>query len=201
MEKEKYDYAISLGYNCDIANSLISCGGRDASYPFDWNFTKMWKINELFKNRFSDFFIKEKLVEARYTGNPAKEKNNGITYVHDGRYEYLKNDDSFYNMQKEKYDRRIDRLLNLLNKDTQLLFIRLANEDTCEEHLEFIKIMSEYYPNCRYKLLILNMSKENIGGKIEYVNLHKLTRYFIGGYIREKYDIPLFENYKKDYFE
>ena len=45
------------------------------------------------------------------------------------------------------------------------------------------------------------MSKENISGKIEYVHLHKLTRYFIGGYIREKYDIPLFENYKKVYFE
>ena len=40
MEPE-YDFthAISLGYNCEIANSILTMRMRDAAYPFDWLFS------------------------------------------------------------------------------------------------------------------------------------------------------------------
>ena len=175
------------------------------SYPFDWIFSKMWKINELFRNRFLNFFARNILVESRYTGNPARYKDAGITYVHDGKCSYLQNDDNFYNVNKAKYDRRVSRLLNLLDKDVKILFIRLRNEYTHDEHIEFTKVISEYYPNCNYKLLVINMDStvqtyeiDKID-KIEYANLCKINRYTIGGFIREKYNIPFVENCKKEY--
>jgi hypothetical protein len=206
MEKERYDFAISLGYNCEIANSLISCNARNMSYPFDWNFTKMWKINELFANKFSNFFARDSLVEARYTGNPARDKDAGTTYVHDGKYIYLRNDNNYYNTQAAKYNRRIERLLNILDKDTKILFIRLCYEDVCDEHIEFTEILSKHYPNCDYKLLIINMKNERmtdvtITDKIEYVEMSNINRYIIGEFIREKYDIPFVDTCKKDYTE
>ena len=202
MEKEKYDFAISLGYNCEIANSLISCNARNMSYPFDWIFSKMWKINELFRNRFLNFFARNMLIESRYTGNPARDKDAGVTYVHDGKCSYLQNDDNFYNVQKAKYDRRVSRLLNILDKDVKILFIRLCNEDTHDEHIEFTKVMSKYYPTCNYKLLVINMDSTVQTyeiDKIEYANLCKINRYIIGEFIREKYNIPFVENCKKEY--
>ena len=48
---EKFDHVVSLGYNCEIANSILSLNMRDAAYPFDWNFSKMKKINETLKNK------------------------------------------------------------------------------------------------------------------------------------------------------
>ena len=52
---------------------------RDSAYLFDWNFSKMCKINETMKTKFYNFFLQENLIVA-------KEKDNGFIYVHDGAY-------------------------------------------------------------------------------------------------------------------
>jgi hypothetical protein len=51
---------------------------RDSAYLFDWNFSKMWKINETMKTKFYNFFLQENLIVAKYKKNPAKEKDNGF---------------------------------------------------------------------------------------------------------------------------
>lgn len=102
-----YDFMhiVSLGYNCEIANSFIEMKARDAAYPFDWLFSKMWKINETMKLKFSNFFLQENLIKAKYKKNPAREKDNGFIYVHDGWHQILTQNIAEYTKVKEKYDK------------------------------------------------------------------------------------------------
>jgi hypothetical protein len=77
MEQE-YDFMhiVSLGYNCEIANSIIEMKERDAAYPLDCLFSRMWKINETMKQRFSNFFIRENLIKA---AEKMAEESKGMT--------------------------------------------------------------------------------------------------------------------------
>lgn len=124
-----FDIIIPIGYNCTIANVLNDVSLRGHSYPFDWVFVKMYKVTEYFKTDFKDFFLREKLVQSDYSGSPASEKSGiisrkerDIIYVHDGHYQSLKTDDDFYTMQKNKYNRRVERLYNNLNSNKKILF-------------------------------------------------------------------------------
>ena len=203
MENE-YDfrYVVSLGYNCEVSNSFLESQLRDSAYPFDWIFSKMWKINETMKTKFSNFFLQENLIVAKYKKNPAKEKDNGFTYVHDGAYEILSKDITEYAKVKEKYNRRIVRLLNILDSGEPVLFVRAVYDDTIDQHLDFVNILTNVYPNSNFKLIVLCpytniMSIEH--NKIDYVNGIKLGRYCIGGYIREKYNLPIYKSINKEY--
>jgi hypothetical protein len=198
---ETYNHIVSLGYNCEIANSILALSMRDAAYPFDWNFSKMWKITETMRSRFSNFFLLENLVPARYKNTPAMEKDEGFTYVHNGSLETLQ-DPIEYGKEREKYDRRISRLLDILDNGKSVLFVRLLYEDTIEEHLEFIKTLEEVYPNSKFRLLAICPSTNEIKTEhtqIDYVYGLKISRYCIGEYIRKNYNVPLCEGIKKEY--
>jgi hypothetical protein len=201
MDTYNFDHIVSLGYNCEIANSILALSMRDAAYPFDWNFSKMWKINETMRLRFSNFFLKENLTIARYTKNPAMEKDEGFTYVHNGAYDSLQNIIE-YEKEKEKYDRRILRLIELLDNGKPVLFVRLVYEDKIEEHLEFIKTIEEVYPNSLFRMVVICQGTNNIyieHNKIDYVSGIKINRYCIGEYLRENYKLPIYECVKKEY--
>ena len=162
----------------------------------------MWKINETVKTRFTNFFLQENLMKARYKNNPAKEKDNGFIYVHDGEYKTLSQDINEYTIVKEKYNRRISRLLDILDTGKPVLFIRVIFNDKIEEHIDFVNILTNVYPNSKFHLLVLCpytniMSIEH--DKINYVKGIKIGRYCIGGYIREKYNLPIYKSLKKEY--
>ena len=200
MDKEEYDYVISLGYNCEIANALLNCAARDASYPFDWTFSNMSTIIHMFQNRFSDFFRKDEFRLARYKGSPAMQYKGGIVYVHDGQFDYLMRDLSFYTKQKEKYDRRTSRLMELLDTGKRILFIRYAYDDTIQQHIDFIRMLETVYTKSVVKLLVINMTHdENQESKIQYEKQVFKDRYEISSYIRKNYNIPFYEILKKDY--
>jgi len=202
MNKEEYDHVVSLGYNCDIANALLHCAARDASYPFDWTFSNMSTIIHMFQNRFLNFFRKEEFGVARYKGTPAMQYKGGIVYVHDGQFDYLMRDLSFYTKQKEKYDRRTARLIELLDTGKRILFIRYAYDDTIQQHIQFIRMLETVYEKSVFTLLVMNMKHdENQESKIQYSNEVLQDRYEIGSYIRKKYNIPFYENQRKDYTE
>ena len=56
---------------------------------------------------------------------------------------------------KEKYNRRIVRLLNILDNGESVLFVRVVYDDTIEQHLDFVNIVSNVYPNSNFTLLVL----------------------------------------------
>lgn len=203
MEKE-YDFMhiVSLGYNCEIANSIISMRARDAAYPFDWIFSKMWKINETLKKRFSNFFLQENLIAAKYKKFPAREKDNGFIYVHDGKYSLLSQYISEYAIVKEKYNRRITRLLDILDNGKSVLFVRLIYDDKIDEHLDFINILTNIYPNSKFHLLVFCIGEKPISidnDKIEYISGVSIDRFSISKFISSKYKIPYHKYEKKEY--
>lgn len=155
-----FDHCISLGYYCDVANALMYLNYRDASYPFDWCFTKISKIKECFNNKFENFFNKENLIRSTQQGNPSMDKDGSITYVHDGSYRKLMQDENFFNKQKNKYIRRINRLYDKLNSKKNILFILVCNhynhnKDNIDEINELINCINEKKFNCNLKFLII----------------------------------------------
>jgi hypothetical protein len=70
-----------------------------------------------------------------------------------------------------------------------VLFVRAVYDDTIEQHLDFVNIVSNVYPNSNFRLLVLCpytnlLSTEH--DKIDYVTGIKLGRYCISGYLRTK---------------
>ena len=200
----EYDFMhiVSLGYNCEIANSIIAMRARDATYPFDWNFSKMWKINETMKLRFSNFFLQENLIKSKYKKNPAREKDNGFIYVHDGSYFILSQDITEYAKVKEKYNRRITRLLDLLDTGKSILFIRLLYDDKIDEHFDFVNILNNIYPNCKFHLLVFCINEKPISvenDKIEYISGVSIDRFSICNFLKTKYKLPYHAYEKKEY--
>ena len=171
--KEYYKYVIPLGYNCTPTNSIRDGKLRNASFPFDWNYTSMEKIVECFTNEFKTFFLKENLKRASwYSGKPAYETSTGshlieekakIIYVHDGSYKELINNENIYLKHKEKYSRRINRLLDIMNSGDKVLFVRYENSENDYQQLiniiELKDIIKSKYPKCKFKIYIF--TKDN----------------------------------------
>ena len=200
--KYDFEHIVSLGYNCEIANAILEMQMRDAAYPFDWIFSEMWKINETMKTRFSNFFLQENLMVTRYKKNPAKEKDNGFIYVHDGSYDILSKNILEYTNIKEKYNRRILRLLDLLDSGKKVLFVRGLYNDKIEEHLDFINIVTNTYPNSNFHLLVLCPYSNIIytqHDKIDYIKGIKIGKYCIADFLRKKYNLPIYNSLKKEY--
>tara|TARA_B100001063_G_scaffold138607_1_gene129483 strand:+ start:12638 stop:13300 length:663 start_codon:yes stop_codon:yes gene_type:complete len=166
-----FDYCISLGHSCDVANSLIDACIRDASYPFDWCFTKVSKIKEFFENDFTNFFERSNLImSSGYVGHPASDKGGGIIYVHDGKFKELMRNDTFFEEQKNKYNRRVKRLYEKLNNDNNILFIHILHPDAgTTDIFNLIETVSNKNFKSNIKFLILsskkdytNLSNENV---------------------------------------
>ena len=210
-----YDNIISLGYNCIVCNSMISNKTRQFSLPFDWNYTSDFALIEYFENDFNNFFKLENLSKARYSGNPSceyiKNENNKkiykIIYVHDGKYDNLIKSDSYYKMQYEKYKRRINRLLKLLNSKKNLLFIRLINKDDKIENLiKLENIIKKKYTNLNFKILLLSQNKnfkvQNKNIIIKYFNCRgKLKKQYYISKVISEFETLKYTPIKKKYYD
>ena len=130
---ETYDFVFSIGENCATAMYLKSCCLRDASYPFDWLAgMPIPKRIELILSGFSRFMEKEDFVQEsfypfgmdRETGTPETTYRNTYTdllFVHDFK-EPIPFDEA-YPKVKEKYERRINRLLKKLQDSQRILLV------------------------------------------------------------------------------
>ena len=217
--KEYFENVIPLGYNCEPTNSIRDAKLRSASFPFDWNYTSMEKIIECFTNDFKTFFLKKNMLRAKwYTGKPAYEKGINshygdprgeekakIIYVHDGSYK-----ENIFLKHKEKYNRRIERLFNVMNSGKRILFVRYENSYNDYQQLiniiELKDIIKSKFPKCQFKIYIFTdaINKRLIGLKNEYYQFIKIepvvgstapNRRFIERYLKKNI------LYNNDYIE
>jgi len=158
---------VSIGIDCDVANFLNKYNLRKASLPFDWNvsYNGVSKcIDSGFKN-FTDFA--EPLNINRINGDDV--------YFH---HDFL--EEATIPIDKEKYSRRCERLLDIFKKNNsepepaepteQILFIRKGH--MCYHHEEqngkYANITDDYedakrlngvlrskYPLLKYKIILL----------------------------------------------
>lgn len=203
-----YDNLISLGFNCSVSNSFIELQSREFSLPFDWNNTSDFALCEYFENDFNNFFKLKNLKLASQSGNPSCEMSNKmlkICYVHDGKYKDLIKYSGYYKTNYEKYQRRINRLLKLLNSNKKLLFVRLINiNDKIENLIKLENILRNKYPNLNFKILLISpykhfkLESENIVTK--YYNEKNYTKpiYAINDILSE-FDFKKYKLNKKTY--
>ncbi len=133
----EFDYVVPLGEACFVATFLKNLNTREFSAPFDWVMGASLETRlELILNEFKDFLNIEdfvcvtKEVEARLiaeglTDFPTEHEiyqntRTGISHNHD----FLRNMplEESYPLAKEKYDRRIERFLELLRGNSKILF-------------------------------------------------------------------------------
>lgn len=125
---------------------------RNASYPFDWNVTRYDGIYDLINDNFLDLFNKEYLVYgnksyfATYNNDetmykyliPVFNTKYNILFVHD----FIENMD--VNIIFEKYNRRIERLINNFSNNS----IVLVYENSSNEYMNNIyEYWEEYFDN------------------------------------------------------
>jgi hypothetical protein len=150
---------VPIGVDCDVAYLLNKYNFRKMSLPFDWNvsYTGVAKCID------SDF--------NEYTAplNESRVNKYNVYFHHDFEFQ------SLLIVDKEKYARRCDRLLNILKENNEtsgehIMFIRKGHlcrhhdeqgaaysdimKDICEaECLD--NILLNKYPNLKYKIILI----------------------------------------------
>ena len=149
---------VSLGVDCGVANFLKENGLRNFSLPFDW-VVSYGGISNILKNKFSDYIPKDNLQFNR--------KDN-VKFIHEN-----------FPADIEKMNRRINRFLNLLNDDKEIIFLRkghsehhhneseVINDDLldCEELYDILK---ENYKNLKFKIILFLVCSKCYNYKEKY---------------------------------
>lgn len=189
MNSLEYNKIVSLGSNCEVGIALRSRSLKTESYPFDWIWSNISFIIDIFKNRtkqidldsFNLIIGKEHLYL----------HNHQIMLVHDFddyvnivKTEENKNElKSKLKSVTETYNRRLERLTNLCLSGKRILFVRLSKingpselkeQDSVEKVIELIHAIEDSYPNLDFKLLYLDYYKGNNEDKA--INIHNHPR-------------------------
>lgn len=166
-DKEVYDLIFSLGEACSCTQSLRKSKLQVFSYPLDWLFgTDFIGRCKLLASHFERFLEKEDL-EYTYSVRSIScdayyNKYNDLTFNHDFKMG-VKLDDSFPEV-KEKYTRRINRLLTKINKSKKVLIVYI--EVPIKEHVVIpdetllmgVDIIQNKFKNSNINLLYLSHS-------------------------------------------
>lgn len=187
--KQKFDYIISLGENCQTAMTLRYLNLRNAAFPFDWHGVRDFAIAgeggfskkiDIICNNFENFFNLdnyEEFFEKWETGHRLViNKQTGLQFLH----EFPKSisiEEHFPTFEK-KYQKRIDRLYSVLNSESSVLFVfieffsRLTDEEINNTYIKFIK----HFPKANINLLIIknniDLNKEKIVQRDIVPNIH-----------------------------
>jgi hypothetical protein len=133
----EYDYIIPIGSNCRIGMSLRDLEKKNITYPIDWTLNTIKSVNKLFGNRFKNFFNNTHCVE------------KSIMLSH-GMHYYVYNE--FYKLNithetkitnDDKYIRRINRLMEILDSNKRVLFIRNIMDNIIHDELHKFHLLEE----------------------------------------------------------
>lgn len=141
-KKQTYDLVFSLGAVCFCTHVLRRMNLQLASYPFDWLFgSNLLDRLDMLSNHL-EHFIELKDLEYSYTENSIfcdayYNKSNDLTFNHD----FPKGVDvkDSYDEVRQKYDRRIQRLFDNIDKAQKVLvvFIERPNVENSASYEDF----------------------------------------------------------------
>lgn len=164
---KKYDLFYSIGTNCYTAKTLRSKGFRITSGPFDWikNGSFDERIN-LIVNDFEDFLNKEDLKFNKDEANGQPYYANLKTdchFIHDFS-DKIPFDEDFISV-KDKYDRRISRFYDYINKSQKTLLVWMSDKEivAVDELIQAQKLLSEKFKKNIDLLVIENDDNLKLG--------------------------------------
>lgn len=115
----KFDYIISLGYNCSNASSMAKNGFRSFSGPFDWCVIPYGALIHFLETDFYDFLEYDNLQLMSGEDKCFNDIKYKLTFPHEIKKSLQ---DDFSNI-KDKYNRRIDKIRSILGEN--ICFIRM----------------------------------------------------------------------------
>lgn len=159
---------ISLGGDCQVSFALKAHELRQVAYPFDWmmalNFDGVCRVIE---NRFKDFLNPHYL---KHGINSVINTYYEILFMHDfptiSKAEWMTGEDTLLlghvvdnflddvDNVSQKYTRRINRFLQLLEGPSKVVFIR--THITPNQAQSFVTMMAKNYPLSDYLLLAVH---------------------------------------------
>lgn len=182
---------IPIGVNCDIAHFLRKNSLRGSAYPFDWSITPLKTVIELIENGFEGFLSEDNLVYLQPVQRILfKEYETDLEITDDiitpvlcRRYNMLFPHDFSVNAKvdlvevQKKYEKRTQRLLNILDSEKEVWFVRHETQlnawqlaqyhsagltfDKDAKNLEsnLTNVLRRKYPLLNFRLLELNEFK------------------------------------------
>lgn len=178
---KQYDCVFSLGEACFIATHLKNNGLRMFSGPFDWIYGSNFKTRcDILVSKFENYFNKEDLEFKEY-----RESNKMVTYRNKRTNLHYNHDfhsdlpfDYEYDIVKEKYERRINRLLKIISKAKKVLICYgdLANTkggaSSDNEIIECVKKLNEVYAPTKIDMLYIKHNSEMKNGDVAFKSLN-----------------------------
>jgi len=187
--RQEYDEIVSLGFNCAVAFALKDLYLRNKSYPLDWGRVVEEKDEIGFRRKveflctnFKDFINEQDLYIFSDNKNEENKKHmavhnsfNGMHFFHD--FPKGKTIADVYPDVKEKYERRIERLMDLINSDKKICFVFYAGlaKLPMAEIIYSTEIFYKIFPKRNVDFLILQ-NDPDIGDEVVYENLSDNVR-------------------------
>lgn len=167
MKKQKYDLVFSLGEACSCTSALRGSGLQFKSYPLDWlfgsDFIGRCKIVASCFKRFLEYSDLEYTYSERSISCDAyHNKYNDLTFNHD--FSAGLDLKQTYPTVKDKYDRRISRLLDSINDSNSVLVVYIetpvTNHPVVDDNtlIRGCKILADAFPNTKIDLLYFSYS-------------------------------------------
>lgn len=166
----RYDLIFSLGPACSCTQSIRGAGLQHLSFPFDWIGPEYGRTGwdddvrrraELVADGFRDWLNPGDFTyRGEHTNGKANFFNDrlGLIFLHD----FPPGGDltRSFDAVREKYDRRVSRLLQLIRASKRVLLVRLDRPDlgphTKIEDCRFARRrLAEAFPGVRFDLLLL----------------------------------------------
>lgn len=183
----KYSYAVSLGSSCFTRRFIETCKMSDEYLFFDWIGSSMWAINELLQTRFKGIDQVEKYQPLEIKKSDEKKiithKDFYLRFLHDfppfiharGIRLYVEPEKNHLQQVIQKYRRRADRFLNVIQNLKAILFIRIEEEvidrisypkyaqkqkNELQELFRFTEKVKELNPELDFEVLFFSKSFE-----------------------------------------
>lgn len=169
---KKYDFIFGIGSACLCSQTLRKLNLQFASYPLDWLFgTKFSDRVDFLLSDFKNFIEKEDLsFTGKQNGDPHHpcdiyaNTRTGITFNHDFPQGIPL--DISYPTVKEKYDRRIKRLLTGINNHKNILIVYIEvpgnqeTETTSEVLINDLNRINQKFPDKNINFLYVSCSED-----------------------------------------
>ena len=167
MKKEKYDLVFCLGVGCSGTQLLREAGLQLATFPLDWVGRGTIRARtEIVLGEFADWLKQDQLELLEVAPDGVNDlylnRINGQEIAHD--FPTGRPLSETFPVVKDKYDRRIARFLQLLEKSRKVLIVwmgdaRVTDPIAPEEVKDCLQAFSGKYRKTKFRMLVLDYRK------------------------------------------
>lgn len=171
---------VTIGYDCSPASALRVLNLREYALPFDWIVTNINSLEKCFADNFNNFhcnlrFNDDKTRFIDYYGfefphdypfsnqenSDKKLDENTFNNIGEGVFGevngkiIIDNWQEYYNIVKEKYKRRIERFMAIMNDSKPIIIL---SRHRIEDIIKIKSLLSRYYS--KNNIFIINSSSQ-----------------------------------------